>query len=111
MFVGRAVGGVPAGVTAAVGAVELAALPPEDVAVVTTLSECPTSALATLYVSYVAPEIAAQLTPAASQRLHVYENRSGFPPSQAPGTAASSWPACGGPTTVGGIDRTGGPVG
>ena len=45
-LVGRAIGGVPAGETAEVGGVTAVALPPVVVAVTTTLSECPTSALA-----------------------------------------------------------------
>src|ERR1700745_391928 len=53
MFAGRAVGGVPAGVTAAVGGVTAVALPAADLAVVTTTSECPTSVLTARYVSRV----------------------------------------------------------
>ena len=36
---------------------------------------------------------------------------SGLPPSQVPGTAASTWPACGAPTTVGGVESRGTPAG
>ena len=64
---GRAAGGVPAGETAAVGADAAVALPEVEMAVVMTLSECPTSLLVARYDSRVAPEIAAQLAPAASQ--------------------------------------------
>src|SRR5215468_479345 len=53
----------------------------------------------------------AQFAPAASQRRHWYVNMSGLPPSHVPGTAASSCPATGGPTMVGGVERSGAPVG
>ena len=76
-----------------------------------TLSECPTSSVTGRYDSAVAPVIASQFAPAASQRRHWYANVSGLPPSHVPGTAASSCPACGGPTTVGGVERSGGPLG
>src|ERR1700745_179335 len=49
MLTGRAAGGVPAGVTVALGVVVAVALRPADVAVVTTTSECPTSALTGFY--------------------------------------------------------------
>src|SRR5437764_10195891 len=35
----------------------------------------------------------------------------GFPPSHVPGTAASSCPATDGPTMVGGVERSGAPLG
>ena len=91
-FVGSAVGFVPAGETAAVGAEAAAALPVRDVAVTTTLSECPTSSLTGLYDSAIALGIVVQFAPAASQRLHWYVNVIGFPPSQVPGTAAKRSP-------------------
>ena len=69
-LVGRAAGDVPAGETAAVGDVVVDAVPVAEVAVTKTLSECPTSSLTGRYVSAVALEIAAQLAPAASHRLH-----------------------------------------
>src|SRR5215475_2047558 len=111
MLVGRAVGDVPAGETAAVGTEMAVAFPASDVAVTTTLSECPTSVLVGRYDSAVAAEIAAQLAPAASHRLHWYVNVSGLPPSHRPGTAASSCPASGAPTMVGGVERRGRPAG
>src|SRR5262245_22485540 len=111
MFAGRAVGGVPAGETAEVGGLTAVALPAAEVAVTTTLSACPTSVLTGLYFPAVAPVIAAHCAPAASQRLHAYENLSGLPPSQIPGTAASSSPASAKPTMVGGSERRGRPVG
>src|SRR5436305_10030023 len=63
------------------------------------------------YDSPVAPSIASQLAPAASQRRHWYVKVTGFPPSQSPGTAASNCPASGGPTMVGGVERSGTPIG
>src|ERR1051326_2694720 len=110
-FVGWAPGEVPAGETVVVGAVMDIALPLPDVAVTMTLSECPTSVLAGRDDSPVAPSMGTQLAPAASQLLHWYVNASGLPPSQVPGTAASSWPATGAPTIVGGVDRSGRPTG
>src|SRR5579884_3891313 len=110
-FCGRAVGEVPAGATAAVAAVVATALPAAEVAVTTTLSECPTAVLSGRYDSPVAPVIDAQLAPAASQSLHWYANVSGLPPAQVPGTAARSSPASGAPTIVGGVERSGMPIG
>ena len=88
-----------------------AAGPAPEVAVTKALIECPTSAVTGRYVSAVAPVIGAQFAPAASQRRHWYVNRSGLPPCHVPGTAASSCPATGGPTMVGGVERRGTPVG
>src|SRR3954469_6172154 len=111
VFAGRPVDGVPAGVTAALGAEDAAALPAAEVAVTTTLSECPTSSVTGRYDSAVAFGIVVQLAPAASQRLHWNANVIGFPPSHVPGTAARSSPASACPTSVGGVERRGGPTG
>src|SRR5215831_19293941 len=53
----------------------------------------------------------AQFAPAASQRRHWYVNMSGLPPSHVPGTAASNCPATDEPTMVGGVERSGTPLG
>src|SRR2546421_10177207 len=95
VFAGRAVDGVPAGVTAALGAEDAAALPAAEVAVATTLSECPTSSLTGRYDSAVAFGVVVQLGPAASQRLPRYADVIGFPPPHGPGTAGSRPPAPG----------------
>jgi hypothetical protein len=108
---GGEVVGVPVGETAAVGAETAVAEPAAEAAVTTTSSARPTSVLTGRYDSRVAPEIETQFAPAASQRDHWYENLSGFPPSQVPGTAAMRRPATAGPTSVGGAERSGGPVG
>jgi hypothetical protein len=55
--------------------------------------------------------MATQFAPAASHRSHWYANCTGFPPSHVPGTAASTFPASGGPTMLGGVERTGAPAG
>jgi hypothetical protein len=57
-------------VTNAVGAEGALALPPLFVALTTTMSVCPTSALAAVYVVAVAPEMLLQFAPVESQRCH-----------------------------------------
>src|SRR5689334_5434981 len=74
MLVGRAAGEVPAAATAAVGTVVLDAVPAGEVAVTKTFSECPTSAATGRYDSLVAPSMAVQFAPAASQLRHWYAN-------------------------------------
>src|SRR2546423_15383530 len=92
VFAGRAVDGVPAGVTAAVGAEDAAALPAAEVAVATTLIECPTSSVTGRYDSAVAFGVVVQVAPAAAQRPPWDGKGNGFPPPPPPGTAGGRSP-------------------
>ena len=97
--------------TARVGADEADAVPAGVTALTRTASAWPTSAAVGVYERAVAAVIAAQAWPAASQRVHWYENATGLPPPHVPGSAASTLPACGPPTIAGALVRVGDPPG
>jgi hypothetical protein len=88
---------VPACVTAAV-CEDVAELAPLGfVAVTTTRMVLPTSVLATVYVDAVAPEIAAQLLPCASQLCQAYVNVGVVSLVHVPVDAVKTLPTCGVP--------------
>ena len=77
------------------------------VAVSTTLSVWPTSALVTVYVLLVAPEIATQFAPFESHCCHWYVCVAGEP-ENVPSCSVSTWPIRAVPVIVGSAVLTGG---
>ncbi len=100
-------GGV-APATTAVVAEFAGALPDELCAVTVTRSLCPASAMTSVYVCEVAPEMFAQFAPALSQRCHTYVKVIGVVPLQLPLDAASVFPCAAVPEMVGTLVFDGG---